>query len=76
MCQTQKYQAFDKTAGIVDLNASAVLKNIRSNLWKTVKKTKQKDYQKVINGLDYQNIFQAIKWLSLICTYTTPLIQR
>lgn len=76
MCQTQKYQTFDRVAGIVDLNASAVLKNIRSNLRKTVKKAKQKYYRKVIDGLDHQNIFQAVKWSSTVRAYTTPPIQR
>lgn len=59
--QTQKYQAFDKAAGIVYLNKNAIFKNIRLNLWKTVKKAKQKYYQKSIDSLNHQNIFQAIK---------------
>lgn len=40
MRQTQKYQTFDGAAGIEDPNASAVLKNVKLNLWKTVKKAK------------------------------------
>ncbi len=57
MPQTQKYQTFDRAAGIEDPNPSAVLKDVKSNLWKTVKKAKQKYYRKVIDGLDHQNIF-------------------
>ncbi len=76
MRQTQKYQTSDTTAGIEDSSASAVLKNVKSNLWKTVKKAKQKYYQKVIDGLDHQNVFQAVKWSSTVCQYTTPSIQR
>lgn len=57
MCQTQKYQVFDKVVGIKDLNASIILKDVKSNLWKKVKKANQNYYWKVINGLDYQNIF-------------------
>lgn len=67
ICQTQKYQTSDRVAGIKDPNASIVLKDIKSNLQKTVKKVKQKYYRKVIDGLDHQNIFQAIKQLSTVC---------
>lgn len=76
MRQSQKYQTFDRVAGIEDPNASVVLKNVKSNFRKTVKKAKQKYYQKFIDGLDHQNIFQAVKWLSTVCQYTMPFIQR
>ncbi len=74
MRQTQKYQTFDRAAGIEDPNANAVLKYIKSNLQKTVKKAKQKYYRKVIDGLDHQNIFQAVKWSSTVRQYTMPPI--
>ena len=61
MPQTQKYQTFDSAADIEDPNPSAVLKDVKSNLWKTVEKAKQKYYRKVIDGLDHQNIFQVVK---------------
>lgn len=35
---------FDKITGIINLNTSVFLKNIRFNFWKTVKKIKQKYY--------------------------------
>ena len=38
---------------IEDLNTSAILKDLKSNFWKIIRKTKQKYYQKVINGLNY-----------------------
>lgn len=60
MHQTQKYQAFDRAAGIEDPNASAILKDVKSNLRKTVKKAKQEYYQKVIDGLDHRNIFKPL----------------
>ncbi len=72
----KKYQTFDRVAGIEDSNASAVLKNVKSNLRKTVKKAKQKYYRNVMDGLDHQNIFQAVKWSSTVRKYTTPPTQR
>ncbi len=74
--QTQKYQTFDGVAGIEDPNASAVLKDVKSNLRKTVKKAKQKYYRKVIDGLDDQDIFQSVKWSLTVRQYTTLPIQR
>ena len=38
--QTQKYQTFDREASIEDPNASDVLKNVKSNVQKIVKKVK------------------------------------
>lgn len=73
---SQKYQTFDRAAGIEDRNGNAVLKDVKSNFRKRSKKAKQKYYRKIIDGLVYQNIFQAVKWLSMIRQYTTPLIQR
>ena len=61
MHQTRKYQTFDRVAGIEDPNASAVLKDVKSNLRKIVKKAKQKYYRKVRDDLDNQNIFQGVK---------------
>ncbi len=51
--QTQKYQAFDRAAGIEDLNAKAVLRETRLMLRKVVKGAKQKYYQKLIDRLDH-----------------------
>ena len=76
MRQRQKYQTFDRAVGIEDPNANVVLKDVKSNLRKTVKKAKQKYYRKVIDGLDHQNIFPVVKWSSTVRQYTTPPNQQ
>ncbi len=62
--------------GIENRIVSAVLKDAKSNLRKTVKKAKQKYYWKVIDGLDHQHIFQAIKWSPTARQYTMSPIQQ
>lgn len=42
--QTQKYQAFDRAAGVEDPNASAILRETRLIFCKVVKRVKQKYY--------------------------------
>lgn len=74
VCQTQKYQVFNRVADIQDLNASVVLRETKLMICKLVKGAKQKYYQTVIDGLDYQNIFSTAKWLLTNCQYTTPPI--
>lgn len=76
MRKTQKYLALDKTAGIVNPDADAILQSAKTDLRKIVKTAKQKYYQKVIDSLDHQDIFQAVKWPSTVHQYTSPLIQR
>lgn len=61
MRKTQKYLALDKTAGIVNPDADAILQSAKTDLRKIVKTAKQKYYQKVIDSLDHQDIFQAVK---------------
>lgn len=76
MRKTQKHLALDKAAGIINPNADAILQSAKADLRKIVKTAKQKYYQKVIDGLDHQIIFQAVKWPSTVHQYATPPIQR
>ena len=57
MHRTQKYQALDFAAGIVNLHTAEIIKEARIKLCKVVKTEKQKYYQKLIDELDHKNIF-------------------
>ena len=76
MCCTQKYQALDFAAGIVNPHAAEIFKEARIMLCKVVKKEKQNYYQKVIDELDHKNILQAVRWSSTVRQYTIPPIQQ
>lgn len=66
----------EEDAEIDNPGAGEKLKALRNELRKQVKRAKKRYYQGFINGLTNKTIFQAVKWLNIIRTYTTPPIQK
>lgn len=67
--------ALDKNTGIFNPNAGIISQTTKTNLCKVIKTVKQKYYINVIDILDHQKIFQAVKWPLTTYQYTTPSIQ-
>ncbi len=66
----------EKFVGIENPAAEEQVKILQAELRKEVKQAKKSHYQQVINELNGETIFQAMKWPTSTRKYTTPLIQK
>lgn len=66
----------EKAVGIENPASEEQLKSLRYQLRKEVKQAKRRYYQEVINNLNGETIFQAMKWPNSIRKYNTPPIQK
>ena len=65
-----------KFVGIENLAVEERVKTLQAELRKKVKQAKKIHYQQVINELNREMIFQAMKWPTSTQKYSTPTMQK
>ena len=75
MKKSERQQLLEASAGIENPKAQITIDSLKVMLRKVVKKAKRTYYQEVINELDEDSIFGAMKWPTSVRQYTTSPIQ-